>query len=107
MSSKKNYTIVISLLSVALLFIIILSLPSPPIKNTKLKNFPKIIGKWEGNNQPIEERIYQILHESDLLLRTYVDAKGDIISLFIVASSTNPEAFHPPEICLEGGELQY
>jgi len=107
MEGKKRYTIVIFLLSVALVFIIFLSLPSPPIKETKLKYFPKIIGQWKGKDQPIEERVYKMLSESNLLLRSYKNTQGDTISLFIVASSTNPEAFHPPDICLKGAGGQF
>lgn len=107
MGSKKNYTIVISLLSSALLFIILLSLPSPPVKETKLNDFPKIIGNWVGEDRPIEEKVYEILSESDLLLRVYKNAEGKKVSLFIVASSTNLEAFHPPEICFQGTDAQF
>ncbi|MEW6608386.1 MAG: exosortase C-terminal domain/associated protein EpsI [bacterium] len=107
METKKNYTIVIVLLSVALLIIIFLSLPSPPIRETNLKHFPKIIGEWKGEDYPIEERVYKMLRKSDLLLRAYTNTKGDTVLLFIVASSVNPEAFHPPEICLTGGGTQF
>lgn len=106
MEFKKNYSIVISLLSVALLFIIIFSLPSPPVKETRLKDFPMVIGQWQGKEQPIEDKVYKILHGSELLLRIYKNTKGDIISLFIVASSINPEVFHPAEICFSGAGAQ-
>ncbi len=106
MEFKKNYTIVIFLLSVALLFIIILSLPSPSIKETKLKDFPKIIGQWQGDDQPVEKKVYNMLPKSELLLRRYQNTKGDEILLFIIASSANPEAFHPAEICFSGAGAQ-
>lgn len=106
MEFKKNYSIVIFLLSVALLFIIILSLPSPPVKETRLKDFPMVIGQWQGEDKFIEDKIYKILHGSELLLRVYKNTKGDMISLFIVASSVNPEAFHPAEICFSGAGAQ-
>ncbi|MEW6095670.1 MAG: exosortase C-terminal domain/associated protein EpsI [bacterium] len=107
MKIKDNYTIVIVLLSITLLFIILLSLPSSPIKETKLKDFPKVIGQWQGEDQPIEEKVYKMLSKSDLLLKGYQNPKGDMILLFIVASSINPEAFHPPEVCFEGGGAQF
>jgi len=106
MGMKKNYTIVISLLSIALLFIILFSLPTP-VKKNKLKDFPRIIGEWQGDDQPIEKRIYEMLSESDLLLREYKNSKGTSILLFIVASSTNPEVFHPPEVCFKGSGAQF
>lgn len=66
-----------------------------------------IIGEWQGNDEPIEKRVYEMLPESDLLSRSYQNRKGETILLFIVASSTNPEAFHPPEICFEGAGAQF
>ncbi|MFH1563732.1 MAG: exosortase C-terminal domain/associated protein EpsI [Nitrospirota bacterium] len=107
MNRNKNYTIVISLLSFALLIIILLSLPSPSAKDIGLEDFPEMVGQWQGENQPIDQKIYEMLPESDLLLRVYKNIKGDVISLFIVASSSNPEAFHPPELCLGGAGAQF
>ncbi|MDI6736505.1 MAG: EpsI family protein [bacterium] len=107
MESKKNWTIVISLLSVSLVFIILLSLPSSSTKDIGLGNFPEIIGDWQGENQNIDQRAYEMLPKSDLLLRVYKNTKEEVISLFIVASSSNPEAFHPPELCLGGAGAQF
>ncbi len=107
MENKKNWTIVISLLSVSLVFIILLSLPSVPTKDIGLENFPEIIGDWQGEDQSIDQRAYEMLPKSDLLLRLYKNSKGEVMSLFIVASSSNPEAFHPAELCLGGAGAQF
>lgn len=107
MENKKNWTVTISLLSFALLIIILLSLPNTSTKDIRLGDFPEIIGDWQGDDQPIDQRAYEMLSKSDLLLRVYKNTKGKGVSLYIVASSSNPEAFHPPEICFGGAGAQF
>lgn len=107
MEIKKNYIIVISSLLVTLLFTILLALPSPPPKEAQLKYLPKVVGKWQGEDQPIRDRIYSMLFDSDLLFRIYKNPQGESISFFVVASSTNLEAFHPPELCFGGVDAQF
>lgn len=99
---KKRYATVISLLSISLALIILISLPSKSIKKTMLSHLPTIIGKWQGKDIPLDKQVYEMLFDSDLLFRIYRNNKVDNISLFIVVSKSNFEAFHPPELCLEG-----
>ncbi len=70
----------------------------------KIANFPKIIGPWQGEDMPLEERDYEILETKNLIVRGYKNSlTGDSVYLFMVYSGDNRKVMHPPEICYTGG----
>lgn len=71
---------------------------------TKMENFPKSIGEWEGKDIPIPERDYEILETRNLIMREYTNTRsGESVYLYIIYSADNRKAAHPPEICYTGG----
>ena len=71
-----------------------------------IRTFPYIIGDWKGKDLNIEEYEYKILETRNLILREYVNSRGDKLSLFIIYSETNRSVFHPPEVCMVGSGIE-
>lgn len=104
MSNNKTCLITIALLSLTLLGLIYLWQPrSIPPAEIKLENIPLRLGKWEGSEIPVSERVYQTLETEDMLMREYTNGGGEKVVLAIVYSGVNRGTFHPPEICYLGG----
>jgi len=73
-----------------------------PAKETRMENFPKVIGKWQGTDIKLEKRDYEILETTNLIMREYKNAKADVVYLYIIYSGDNRRALHPPEVCYSG-----
>ncbi|MFZ2602637.1 MAG: exosortase C-terminal domain/associated protein EpsI [Candidatus Omnitrophota bacterium] len=73
-----------------------------PAKETRVENFPKTIGGWQGTDIPLEKRDYEILETTNLIMREYKNEKGNIVYLYIIYSGDNRRALHPPEVCYSG-----
>ena len=72
------------------------------VSETQMANFPKVIGQWQGIDAVLPERDYAILETKNLIMREYKGPGGDVIYLYIIYSSDNRKALHPPEICYTG-----
>lgn len=73
-----------------------------PAKETRMENFPKAIGNWQGTDIKLEKRDYEILETTNLIMREYKNAKADVVYLYIIYSGDNRRALHPPEVCYSG-----
>jgi len=101
----KNITFILA--AVALLIAaIIVNMPAKfdSTRETQMSNFPKRIGDWEGEDLELRENDYAILETKNLIMRNYKNlARRDTVNLYIIYSSDNRKALHPPEICYTGG----
>lgn len=99
--NNRNFIIV----AVILVFAAIIAnapIKFDPAKETRVENFPKVIGGWQGTDIPLEKRDYEILETTNLIMREYKNEKGDIVYLYIIYSGDNRRALHPPEVCYSG-----
>ena len=104
MSNNKTGLIAITLLIVTLLGVMYLwQLKSIAPSQVRLEDIPMELGEWKGKDMPITERVYQILETEDVLMREYINSRGEKVDLAIVYSGASRAAFHPPEICYLGG----
>ncbi len=65
---------------------------------------PMAFGKWVGQDAEIDKLTREWLKSGDLLHRVYVEHSdyGREVDVFITASK-DPDAFHDPHMCLQGG----
>lgn len=74
-----------------------------PIENSKLYDFPLIIGQWHGQEVPMEDYVYQSLETRYAFLRNYSSANYSLpVNLSVVWFDDRNIAFHAPEACLGG-----
>jgi EpsI family protein len=101
----KNLTFIIAAIVLIAVAIIVNIPPKFDLtQETQMSNFPKKIGDWEGQDLPISERDYEILETRNLIIRDYKNlTRGDSVNLYIIYSSDNRKALHPPEVCYTGG----
>ncbi|MFH1097170.1 MAG: exosortase C-terminal domain/associated protein EpsI [Candidatus Desantisbacteria bacterium] len=100
------YWQVIILLVILLPIVILLSFPPKVHHDFNLAGMPLQIGDWIGQDIKMSERDYNMLSPDDLLMRQYINSKGESILLYIVVSVENRETFHPPELCYNGAGSQ-
>ena len=69
-----------------------------------LQQFPAVVGGWRGQDQPLEPRIAQAVGVDDYLARTYADASGQPVGLYIgfYRSQRTGDTIHSPRNCLPG-----
>jgi EpsI family protein len=101
----KNLTFIIA---AAILIAVAVIVNIPPKFDASLEaqmsNFPMKFGDWVGENVPLRESDYAILETRNLIMRNYKNlTRGDEVNLYIIYSSDNRKALHPPEICYTGG----
>jgi len=74
------------------------------MSSLKPVELPQRIGVWRGvgTNLVERDRVSSILHTKSMVLRTYRRPEGEQVSVLVVASDTDRQAFHPPEICMIG-----
>ena len=105
--TRKNYWIVVVILTVASLIVGRLQLNSSrQYVSTHLSSFPQVLGEWEGEDIDVGKHVTDILGTNDVLLRRYRDKEGDSLILTIVYSKSRRDSFHPPEYCYIGGGAQ-
>lgn len=81
------------------------SRPEAQIARQPLKQFPSTIGEWQMiGEQAIDEKAMAVLLVDDYLMRSYRNAKGDIVNLYIGYFRTQKEGkqVHSPRQCLPG-----
>lgn len=105
--SNKNFIIAIVILAISAVIGITAYLPAriDNAAKTKVDNFPKEIGKWKGTDIKLDESVYQILETRNLFVRDYKNAKGDVVTLYLVYSEDNRKVSHPPEVCFMGSGM--
>lgn len=67
-----------------------------------IRAIPMRLGKWQGHDIPLAEKVYDILETRAILNRKYVSPEGNHIFLSIVHYSDTKVDFHAPEACLGG-----
>ncbi len=100
----KNITFILTviiLLGVAI--IVIIPAKFDLQQEAQMSNFPKKFGDWKGEDLELRESDYAILETKNLIMRDYKNSKGEKVNLYIIYSSDNRKALHPPEICYTGG----
>ena len=101
----KNITFIIA----AIILITVAVIANMPAKfdssrETQISNFPLKAGNWEGSDLELRESDYAILETRNLIMRNYKNQlSADTVNLYIIYSSDNRKALHPPEICYTGG----
>jgi EpsI family protein len=67
-----------------------------------VKQVPLRLGGWQGVDQPLDPRVYEILETQAILHRIYTDNNGHEVFLSLVYYSETKVDFHAPEGCLGG-----
>ena len=67
-------------------------------------NIPETIGPYKrlGEDQPIDERVKEVLETSMIMQRTYMSPRGLPINLSIVYAGASRRSLHFPQVCLVG-----
>jgi len=101
---KTNFVVALILLGLTACGVLfVTNLKKAPIPESKLLDFPMVVGLWKGKALPMDEQVYKILGTDKVLLREYVDPQNDKVWLAIVYGEQNRQSFHPPEYCYLGG----
>ncbi len=101
---RSAYIVLITLLGLA---IFIACQPRELIapEARKLENFPSNLGSWRmSGNSIFDAPTLKVLRPSDYLMRSYVNAEGVNLGLYIGYHSGGPESgpIHSPRNCLPG-----
>lgn len=67
-------------------------------------DLPESVGEWKKTetDQLQREEVFSILKTRSVALDTYRSPSGNEVAVLVVASDTDRQAFHPPEICMIG-----
>ena len=101
----KNITFILAAIAL-LAAAIIVNIPAKfdARQEAQMADFPRKIGDWEGQDLLLTERDYEILETRNLIMREYKNTvTREAVNLYIIYSSDNRKALHPPEICYTGG----
>jgi len=81
------------------------SRPEAQIDRKPLKEFPTKIGEWQMiSEQTIDEKGMAVLLVDDYLMRSYRNARGDVVHLYVgyFKSQREGKQVHSPRQCLPG-----
>jgi EpsI family protein len=81
------------------------SRPEAEITRRPLKEFPSKLGEWQMiGEQAIDEQSMRVLLVDDYLMRSYRNAKGDIVHLYVgyFKNQRAGKQVHSPRQCLPG-----
>ncbi len=101
----KNLTFIIAAV-VLIAVAVVVNIPPKfdASQEAQMSKFPMKFGDWESTDIPLKESDYAILETRNLIMRDYKNlARGESVNLYIIYSSDNRKALHPPEICYTGG----
>lgn len=70
-----------------------------------LRDFPLMLGEWQGYSSPFPEDIVKAVGVTDYLNRVYIDGHGDALEFYVgyYASQRTGDTIHSPKHCLPGG----
>jgi EpsI family protein len=74
-----------------------------------LNEIPQVLGSWTGGmDVPLESDVRDVLGVDDYVNRTYVNAAGQPVSLYVgyYASQRRGDTIHSPQNCLPGAGWQ-
>jgi len=81
------------------------SRPEAEIASTPLKEFPAKVGEWQMiGEQVIDDKAMAVLLVDDYLMRSYRNARGDVVHLYVgyFKSQREGKQVHSPRQCLPG-----
>lgn len=67
-----------------------------------LQAFPMQIGRWMGQDFPLDEMVYEILETRAIIHRSFTADNGDNVFLSVVHYHDTKVDFHAPEACIGG-----
>jgi len=73
-----------------------------PLKNERLFSFPLQLGRWSGQEVPMENWVFVALETRYAIMRNYRSPEGGAVNLAITWYDDREVAFHAPEACLGG-----
>jgi EpsI family protein len=68
-----------------------------------LQAVPMQVGKWRGQDFPMDEKVYEILETRAIIHRIFTLDNGANVFLSVVHYNDTKVDFHAPESCLGGG----
>ncbi|MBL8798971.1 MAG: exosortase-associated EpsI family protein [Planctomycetia bacterium] len=69
----------------------------------RLGKLPLRLGDWEGQDQPMDQREFDIAMIDGYVMRRYVRPQdGSAVSLLLVSGRHGPVSVHSPEVCYAG-----
>jgi EpsI family protein len=74
------------------------------VAHQPLANLPYSLGRWTGEERPLEPQIVEAVNVSDYTNRVYLDPKEPPVQLYIgyYASQKSGDTIHSPKNCLPG-----
>ncbi len=65
---------------------------------------PEHVGQWSAAEADVAARedVFSVLKTKSIVMRNYRHPEGKEVQVLVVASDTDRQAFHPPEICMIG-----
>jgi EpsI family protein len=68
------------------------------------REFPPVLGNWQGTDSPIEQRIVKAVSVDDYLNRVYADRSGAPVAFYVgyYESQQTGDWVHSPKNCLPG-----
>jgi EpsI family protein len=103
----KYWIVIILFIPVALWVLLYMNRTQDVTQGTSYQiSLPYEFGDWIGKDAAIStvemQEIQDNLGTDKIILRNYVNSKGDHVQLYIVFSQKNRTSFHPPEYCYIG-----
>jgi EpsI family protein len=102
---QKKYWVVFGLLLAAILYRYALSRGSGlPPERIDLLEVPQQVGNWRGTDQPLEQRILEMLGLDAYIQRKYVDHSGKALWLYVgyYQQQRQGKGIHSPKHCYPG-----
>lgn len=108
LTNKYKYLIIISILTLICLYSVVYK---PPVvsSNMQLLNIPEQIADWHKvKDLTISDNVYAALKPDSLIMREYMNVKGDSLILCIVYHQNERWGAHDPKVCYrsQGWEIQ-
>jgi EpsI family protein len=103
--SRKRFWLTVGLLTAAVIYRHLLwPGPAPTADRADLKEIPRRIGRWQGVDETLEERVLEVLGLDAYLQRRYLDPGGHMLWLYIgyYLHQRQGKGIHSPRHCYPG-----
>jgi EpsI family protein len=102
---KKLVILLALLIPLGLLAITLRYMVVEPKQPSSLASIPLQFGDWKGQDVPVSQATTSVLQASEVLLRDFVNAKGEYVGLFIAyfRDQKYGSQIHSPRHCVPGG----
>jgi len=98
---KKPAIVSIAILVFTLAAVLVFEM-EPAVSSAKrqfARRIPLQLGDWKGSEEPLDEEVIEVLGTDDMLMRNYVNDRGDVITFAAVFAKDNRRAVHEPMVC--------